>query len=289
MINKIIIAVLGTFAAFFALASDYAETAAVNTERVEALKKLTAANVTRTETYDGYTVDEYIASYKKHRSIEKRAFSDKFLINAPLVNQYPDLPCGCEIASAVSVIGYNGHNVALTTFADNYITYDTEFWRDDDDNLWGPDPAEVFVGDPFGWGYGCYPNVLADAMDDYFNVIDSPLTAHAVTGLSEEELFELISGGVPVIVWATLDMVNFDYRNPSEWYIKGSGGKNNNPETAKKLTWYKNSHTLVLIGADNDAFYFCDPNDKEDIVAYGRELFMTRYRQAGERAVIVKR
>jgi uncharacterized protein YvpB len=286
MINKIIVSVLGAFAAVFAVASDYTETVAVETERSREQQTLVAAKVNREAEYDGYTVDEYIASYKKHKRIEKRAFSDKFLLSAPLVNQYPELPCGCEIASAVSVIGYNGHSVALTAFADNYITYDTEFYRDEEDNLWGPDPAEVFVGDPFGWGYGCYPNVLADAMDSYFDVIDSPLTAHAVTGLSEEELLELISGGVPVIVWATLDMVNFDYRNPSEWYIKGTG---DTIETAEKLTWFKNSHTLVLVGADNDAFYFCDPNDKEEITAYGRDLFMTRYRQAGERAVIVMR
>jgi uncharacterized protein YvpB len=280
MHNKIISLILGVFAAVFSVVSDYAETQGIESARFEKNAVFAEKNISREARYDGFTINEYIASYKYYKKASKSLFTGKTQIQVPLINQYPDLPCGCEIASAVSVIQYNGLNVPLTTFADEFITYDAEFYHDDLENLWGPDPNKVFVGDPFGWGYGCYPDVLAESMNSYFAAVGGGLSAHPASLLSEEELETLVEGGVPVIVWATLDMVAFDYRNPSVWYLKDSG---------EEFTWYKNSHTLVLCGFDDDVFYFMDPNDKTEIVAYGRELFMKRYSQAGAKAVIVKR
>jgi uncharacterized protein YvpB len=175
---------------------------------------------------------------------------------------------------------YNGYSISLKDFTDRFITYDENFYHDEEDVLHGPDPAEVFVGNPYGWGYGCYPNVLADSINDCFKALGSFETAHAVTGLSEDELEELIIGGVPVIVWATLDMAEYNYDDPSVWIIGESG---------RELTWYKGSHTLLLVGLDDDNFYFCDPNDKTEITSYERDVFMNRYISAGLRAVIVKR
>jgi uncharacterized protein YvpB len=280
MHNKIITTLLGLFAAAFAVASDYAETGEVYRERADEIAAFAASGLSFDALYDGYSINDYIESYADYEKPSKSLFGKKTLLEMTVVNQHPDLPCGCEIASAVSLIGYNGYKVPLTTFADDFITYDTEFYHDKDGVLWGPDPTKIFVGDPFGWGYGCYPPVLADSINRYFTAVGAGHTAHPATGLSETELEALVAGGVPVIVWATLDMVQFDYRDPSVWLLKDSG---------EEFLWYKNSHTLVLCGFDEDAFYFMDPNDKETITAYGRDLFMTRYSEAGAKAVLVKR
>ncbi|MDR0975090.1 MAG: C39 family peptidase [Ruminococcus sp.] len=280
MESKLIAVVLGVFAMLSSAASDFAETTSVETDRLEELAVFNELNIDRGKLYDGFTVQDYIDSYKGYKEVSHTAFSDKYTLSVPLVNQYPDLPTGCELAAAVSVIEYNGNKIGLTDFTDRFVVCDENFYHDDEGILHGPDPAEVFVGDPYGWGYGCYPAVLAEYMDKAFKSLGVEYSSHAVTGLSEEELLELVKGGVPVIVWASLDMKAFDYREPSVWRIY---------ETERELTWYKGSHTLVLCGADKDAFYFMDPNDKTEIVAYGRGLFMRRYSEAGARAVIVKR
>jgi uncharacterized protein YvpB len=277
---KLITVVLGVFALVSAAASDFAEISAVETERYESFAVFNDLDNSKAKEIDGYTLTDYITSYKSHKKPVHEAFSDKYLLEVPLINQYPDLPCGCEIASAVSVIEYNGNKISAVDFTERFVTYDTEFYHDDEDVLHGPDPAEVFVGDPYSWGYGCYPNVLAEFMNDAFAALGETHTAHFAEGLSEDELVRLVQGGVPVIVWATLDMQPFEYRDPSVWKIY---------ETDRELTWYKGSHTLVLCGFDDDAFYFMDPNDKTEITAYGRELFIRRYFEAGARSIIVKR
>jgi uncharacterized protein YvpB len=278
MYNKVLTFVIGILAVIFVIGSDFNKK--TENTRFDEIAVYAAGDISRQKTYDGYTVQEYIDSYKDYKKPTRSIFSSRRQLYVPVTNQYPDLPCGCEIASAVSLIQYNGFKMPLTTFADDYITYDTEFYYDEEENLWGPDPNKVFVGDPFGWGYGCYPDVLSASINKFFKAIGEADTAHPVFGLSEAELETLVSGGVPVIVWATLDMVPFDYKKPSVWFFKDSG---------EEFTWYKNSHTLVLCGYDDDTFYFMDPNDKTHLTAYGRELFMTRYNEAGTKAVILKR
>ncbi|MDR0903299.1 MAG: C39 family peptidase [Ruminococcus sp.] len=271
---KLLSVVLGIFTLLSSAASGYVEKLETQT-----LSQIAVMSIAQTERlYDGYSIADYIKSYEDHKKPSVK--SGKYLLDVPVINQYPDLPVGCEIAAAAAVTEYNGNKIALTDYTERFITYDENFYHDDDGVLHGPDPAEVFVGDPYGWGYGCYPPVLAKFMNKAFAAVGENYTAHAVTGLSETELETLIKGGVPVIVWASLDMKAFDYNDPSVWKIG---------ETDRELTWYKGSHTLVLCGFNDKSFFFMDPNDKTEITSYSRELFMRRYSEAGARAVIVKR
>ncbi|MDR0943163.1 MAG: C39 family peptidase [Ruminococcus sp.] len=275
--HKLLVTVLGIFALITAVAACYTGNTFQTRRETEA--RAAFAEQSR-QTFGGYTLEQYVKSYSSYKDAVYYPDTDTYMISAPLINQYPLLPCGCEIAAAVSLISYNGYSVSLEDFTERFITYDENFYHDEDEVLHGPDPAEVFVGNPYGWGYGCYPNVLAKSMNDCFAALGSTETAHAVTGLSEDDLEELIKGGVPVIVWATLDMKEYNYTDPSVWIVGESG---------RELTWYKGSHTLLLTGLDEDYFYFCDPNDKETRTRHSRKIFMNRYEAAGMRAVIVKR
>ncbi|MDR0987224.1 MAG: C39 family peptidase [Ruminococcus sp.] len=274
---KLISIVLGIFTLLSSAATGFAEKTEAETVR----QQIAVMSDVPERQFDGYTIKEYIKSYEGYKKPAVRGGKGgKTLLDVPLINQYPDLPVGCEIASAVAITEYNGNKISLTDYTDRFITYDENFYHDADGTLRGPDPAEVFVGDPYGWGYGCYPPVLAKFMNKAFSALGEDFTAHAVTGLSEDELTTLVNGGVPVMVWASLDMEAFDYSEPSVWKVL---------ETDRDLTWYKGSHTLVLCGADDKSFYFMDPNDKTEITAYSRDLFMRRYSEAGARAIIVKR
>jgi uncharacterized protein YvpB len=280
MEHKLLVTVLGLFAFITSVAACYTNTESGQRRELEALSVFREQSFPVTKTYGGFTLDDYIKSYSGYKNAVHAKGSDTYMISAPLINQYPLLPCGCEIAAAVSLISYNGYSVSLEDFTDRFITYDENFYHDDDGVLHGPDPAQVFVGNPYGWGYGCYPNVLAKSMNDCFKALGASETAYAVTGLSEDELITLIKGGVPVIVWATLDMKEYNYEDPSVWIIG---------ESERTLTWYKGSHTLLLVGFSDKNFYFCDPNDKTSVTAYDRDIFIDRYTKAGLRAVMVKR
>jgi uncharacterized protein YvpB len=273
------VTVLGVLALISAVAAGYTSTLEVRREK-EQEARAAFAEISSPKTFGGDTIEQYIKSYSSYKDAVHPPDTDTYMINAPLINQYPLLPCGCEIAAAVSLISYNGFTVSLEDFTERFINYDENFYHDDDEVLHGPDPAKVFVGNPYGWGYGCYPNVLADSMNACFKALGSSETAIPVTGFSEDNLSELIKGGVPVIVWATLDMAEYNYNDPSVWIVGESG---------RELTWYKGSHTLLLTGLDDEYFYFCDPNDKKTITRHEREIFMDRYEAAGMRSVIVKR
>jgi uncharacterized protein YvpB len=284
MKNAAIAIVLVLMALGFGAASDYSETLVLFDGRQKEAALYADAKVSRDRKFGGFTIDEYVRSWREFDGkTQKKIFSDRAVIDVPIVNQYPEMPVGCEISAANSVLGYMGYKITDTDFAKKYFKYGSEtddfgFWYDREDIFHGPDPALEFIGNPFGWGYGTYPETVAKAMNTYFINVGTLSKAYVAEGLIEEDFVRLVEGGVPVVVWATLDMEPFDYRDPAVWLTP----KN------EEIIWYKGSHTLVLCGCDDDAFYFMDPNDKDEIVAYGKDLFMTRFNEAGKKAIIVK-
>jgi uncharacterized protein YvpB len=226
--------------------------------------------------YNGFTVEELGAGYDKPAEIFGKA-----VIDVPLINQYPELPVGCEPTCAAALLQYLGFETDKLDFTDNYLEYDDNFYYDGGGNSHGPDPRKVFAGNPYEWGYGCSDNVLAEAMNRFFAANDSACTALAMDEeINSADIEKLIGEGVPIIVWATIDMKSLNYREPSEWIMDGTAGE--------VYRWYGNSHTLVLCGYDSNCYYFMDPNDKDKITPYIKSSFLTRFEENGYQAVVVK-
>ncbi|MDR0946829.1 MAG: C39 family peptidase [Ruminococcus sp.] len=291
MKQRIAAFIFAVLASITGLVSDYTETTAIEEERMAEAAEYTEIGALRNVRFGGYTIDEMISSFEDVGTApEKSLFSGKRLIEVPLINQYPLLPCGCEIASTVSLLNLLGYNTTLQSFTDGFINHTTNVGNDygftrikaqnsnEEDTLIGPDPKEVFIGNPYGWGYGCKAPVISTAINEYFTTAQSDFKALDVYDLKAPDFKRLINGGIPVIVWATLDMESFDYRDPSVWTVE---------ETGETITWYKGSHTLLMCGYDADAYYFMDPNDKETIIPYPQKLFLTRFEEAGSQAVLV--
>jgi uncharacterized protein YvpB len=284
MKNAVVAAALALSTLAFGAASDYTETLKIEDTRSAEVMAYAEKNADRDRVFSGYTIDSFVKTWEDFDGdVSNEIFGGKVLINVPIVNQYPEMPVGCEISAATSLINYLGFKISDTDFAKKYFPHENEdtnygFWYDKDDVFHGPDPNKEFIGNPFGWGYGVYPAPVTRAMNTYFINVGSSSRAVSVTGLIEEDFIRLIDGGVPVIVWATLDMDSFNYRNPGVWLT---------PQ-GKEITWYSGSHTLLLCGYDDDAFFFMDPNDKDEIIPYGKQLFLTRFEEAGEKAIIVR-
>ncbi|MCI9414603.1 MAG: C39 family peptidase [Clostridiales bacterium] len=204
-------------------------------------------------------------------SPEHRA-DGKILINVPYISQEGTLPTGCEIVSSTMLLRYYGIN---TTAEELALRIPRREVRWENGMRTGPHPAEMFAGNPFASAsYGCYAPVIAELLNRELE--NSDLQASAVTGADLNDLInEQVAQGRPVLIWATMDMkasVSGD-----SWTL----------DDGSTFTWRKNEHCLVLVGADEQGYYFNDPYQGNGLVHYDRTLVEKRYAELGWQAVVV--
>ncbi|MCM1578952.1 MAG: C39 family peptidase [Ruminococcus sp.] len=224
--------------------------------------------------YNGYTVEELSAGYAPAEN-----FLGKSEIPMAVVNQYPELPVGCEVTCAAAMLNFLGHDIDKCSLADNYLPVSDGNFSEKNGVLFGADPDSVFIGDPYGKGYGCYAPVIAKVLNDYFASHGSADKAIVLDDPNSADLERLIDGGAPVIVWASIDMKPYRHNAVSEWVT----------EKGSTVSWLTNSHTLILTGYDANHYYFMDPNDKTDIQRYNKLTFISRWEENGKQSIAVKR
>ena len=179
----------------------------------------------------------------------------------PILYQMPELPTGCEITALTMVLHYYGYEVDKTTMAGQYLpTVLASFSYGADGRRYGGDLQEYFVGDPFRQlGYICGTPAIVTAANDYLADAESTLRAVDYSGSTPEELYELVSEDVPVVVWVTIGMA--DRRETQGWYI----------ESGDYVEWSTNDHGAVLIGYSDTTVTIADPI--AGLVEYDRQQF----------------
>lgn len=196
-------------------------------------------------------------------------------INVPYISQKELYPTGCESVSTVMLLNYLGMDISVDAFIENYL--ECRAFETRDGQLYGSDPREHFCGSPYSQDdFGCYAPVIKKALEkaigDQYEVIDE-------SGRPTEELLkEYIDQDMPVIYWACIDM-----REPivgPEWKLLDSG---------EDFTWISNEHCMLLVGYDEDNYYFNDPYEGHGVVPYPREVVENRHKAQYEMAVGVKR
>lgn len=204
----------------------------------------------------------------------------KIQLDVPVVNQYPELPNGCEITSATAYLNYIGIKVDKLELCDNYLPRSNRFtYSDNGRQRTGPDPYETFVGNPKKTGFGCYNTVIEKSLNDFFDDRGYKYEAIILEDLCAEDLEALIRAGMPIQVWASSNMVALQYIDSNKWTLETTG---------EEFCWPKNSHSLILCGYDNERFYFSDPNNKMKIVAYRKKDFLERWEQLGKQSIVIK-
>lgn len=204
---------------------------------------------------------------------------DKTWIPVPVINQYPELPVGCEITSAAVILNYIGFDVDKVWLQENFLEDSYNFRQLNPEKRKGPDPSRVFVGDPQQSGFGCFAPVIAESLEKYFTFAGSKNTPIVLDGADERDLEALVDNGAPVIVWASLDMKPFRYTANNEWILETTG---------EVFRWPGNAHVIVLCGYDKEGYYFSDCNDKDNIVRYDKKTFLNRWKQFGSQGVVVE-
>lgn len=191
-----------------------------------------------------------------------------------------EIPTGCESVSTVAVLQHYGVEISIDEFIKTYLPCDT-FYRKNG-LLYGPDPHEFFVGDPYSKSsLGCYPDVMMKALNKMKNK-DYPgmneLSFKKVTGSSLDTLIkEYVARQIPVILWVTIDMK--ESYDGMQYYL----------EDDTLYTWKAREHCTVLCGYDEESYYIMDPLVDGEIVAYPKELVEKRYIEMGKNAIVISK
>lgn len=193
-------------------------------------------------------------------------------ISVPYISQENVLPTGCEIISSVMLLRYYHYNTSVDDFIDKYL--DKEDFTKENGTYYGPHPSEAFVGSPYREdGLGCYAPVIQKAL----NRVLKNEVALDTTGTSLDDLVrKYISNDQPVLVWASMNMIPLE--DGFTYTIKSTG---------KKFTWPANEHCLVLVGYDQNKYYFNDPYKSNGVKSYQKSLVNKRFTEMGLQSVAV--
>lgn len=196
-------------------------------------------------------------------------------IEVPYLDQSGAYPTGCESVSTVMLLQYLGYDISVDTFIEQYL--EKEDFEERDGVWYGPDPRTHFCGSPYDEdSFGCYAPVICKALEkilgDAYEVSDR-------TGTEIDVLIrEYIDREMPVIFWACINM-----REPitgPRWKLK---------ETGETFTWISNEHCMLLVGYDEEGYYFNDPYDNNGVIRYPKDVVKDRYKAQHMQAVGVKK
>ena len=201
----------------------------------------------------------------------------RVIIEAPYIDQSPRWPTGCESVSAVMLLRYLGYDITVDEFIENDL--EIQDFREENGEIFGPDPRKYFCGSPYDPdAFGCYAPVIVNALSKVF-AGEKKYEAADETGTSEKELLEkYIDRGMPVIFWACIDM-----REPvtgPQWRLH---------DTGEWFTWISNEHCMLLVGYDDEKYYFNDPHNGNGLTGYARGIVEKRRRAQHMQAVGVRK
>lgn len=231
-----------------------------------------------TKVKKGYYLDEKPAPVVVNDSSDTPAdniVTSYHIEKVPYLNQIKlGYPTGCEAVSATMVLKYKGYDVSVKNIIENTKCGSKKYQGVD--GVWrGANPFEAFVGSPsngLGKGsYGVFATPIANAMSVYAS---GKVTN--ISGCSENELFNQVSKGNPVVVWCVKNGGNL--KEGVTWqYEDGSG-------SFKELV---GEHCAVLIGYDENYVYLNDPSAGEN-VKQSKSKFISNWKQLFSQAIVVK-
>ncbi len=196
-------------------------------------------------------------------------------LEVPYIDQSVKYPTGCESVSTVMLLQYLGYSLTVDEFIEKYL--ERKDFEERDGQLYGPSPNEYFCGSPYDEdSFGCYAPVICRALEkaagDKYQILNETGTPMGTL------LKDYIDKGMPVIFWACINM-----REPvtgPEWKLL---------ETGDTFTWISNEHCMLLVGYDEEGYYFNDPYENNGVIRYAKELVEDRHRAQRSMAVGVKK
>ena len=180
------------------------------------------------------------------------------------IDQFPELPAGCEAVSLTMAINSYGYDLDKTDIADNWMVYGDSF-------------VDSYVGDPhvFLNGAGVYPPGLVNTVWNFVEDTNAKLYPIDTTEVELEDLFLFIQAGYPVVLWSTY----------YDAYPIPEGGAE--VRDGIVYQWYRNEHCVVLCGYDleDNTVRLADP--VRGIVTVSKSTIENIYDEMGQFSMIM--
>lgn len=225
------------------------------------------ANTSEVGTYE---IQYYIEDSNGNGAAVSRkviVFRRPVILNVTYITQNGKYPNGCESVSAVMALRYAGIDISVDTFIDSYLNMDAKPTV----GKTGPDIDVAYGGNPkSNDGWGCNSPVIVNAMNKFVDR-DSYNISHSY-GVSLDSLCKTyIDNGIPVVVWVTVNMVD---SSASKYYVNWT------TVDGKQITYNRRLHCMLLVGYDDDKYYFNDPKNTgngTNYIGYSKSAANTAY------------
>ena len=220
-------------------------------------------------TATGDTLNGLNAKGKIIASEEYSNLPNKYLINLNHISKFPELPSGDEITSLCMVLNYLKYNVNKCELSDLYLikgpSYHTNIFEANAGN-----PEDTYNS------FGCMPPVIVNSANKFISINGGNAYAQDISGIGMEALYQEISKGNPIIVWACEDFNNA----PTVFRTLVIDGKT--------VYLKSNINTMVLIGYDFEAKTVTLADPSGVVFDIDMSVFEQRYAQVGSYAVLIK-
>ena len=207
--------------------------------------------------------------------------NEVFYLDVPYFSQ-AEYPTGCELVSTSMLLAYYGIDITAGELIDNGYIETGSVYQDpkNSSKLRGGDPNKVFIGDPYDeGGFGCYSGAIVSGLENILadeQYADKSLEIRDLSGMAMKDICsEYIDKGMPVLIWASINMVPTEKKESNTWYLD---------DTDKEFTWTSNEHCLLLVGYNADYYYLHDPL-RQEATLYERKLTEKRYSELGKQAI----
>ena len=202
----------------------------------------------------------------------------KKILTAPYIDQTQQWVYGCESISAVMLLQYLGLEIDPDTFIDTCLP--RGFSTGTGENMVAPDPMYYYINEPRDLtGWGCYAPCIVTALENALTAAGKAdlYTVSDETGKTAAQLCkQYIDRGLPVVFWATL---NFEpSETVSQWTLSDG----------RPFVWKDHEHCLLLVGYDDENFWFNDPWQNHGCCPCPRALAEKRHAEQGMYAVAIQ-
>lgn len=206
-------------------------------------------------------IDRSVMVYRKEPLLK-----DSILLNVPAMQQFPELPRGCEVTSLAMLLNFAGVPVDKLTLAEKIpkVPYLSDGYHGN--------PHQGFVGNMYTYnepGLSVYHEVIESLANHYLpNQIDN------ITGEGFLAVQKKLNEGKPV--WVIVGST-FTFVPEEQWETW------NTIEGEIKIT--RRVHSVLVTGYDENNVYFNDPFYPDQNRSANFESFVTSWTQFGSQAI----
>lgn len=193
-------------------------------------------------------------------------------LEAPLIQQLPELPRGCEITSLAMLLAYNGIETNKMDLAKEIKKDPTPHVLIDNQVHFG-NPHLGFVGDMYSFetpGLGVYNEPIAELAAFYAGAE----RVHNFSGESFTEIINQLNNDRPVWV-----IINASYKELPKDQFKVWQTSQGPVEITMR------EHSVLITGYDQEYIYFNDPLNRETRAPI--DDFKAAWKQMGKQAITI--